>query len=178
MSNVIVTGFAGAGKSTLAKQLAADLGATVVSADEFRYERGTWTKRPLAEFQAAVEAAIAHVRGPWVYESSYLDISDPENARGVVIDTLLSTYRDVTLYVLHGPCRTLQENVIARSLARAAGRLGTEAGATESPRSILALIRKIEDGYDRVNASLQQLRINVAHDPCVSVVWKNAYSGV
>lgn len=156
----IVTGLAGAGKTTLALDLVKKyrddgLHVTLISADEFRYEpAGTWRKAPLSLFRERIEREIEASGGNFVFESSYLDVSDPEDARGVIIRELLPTA--TALFVLTDTLQTIQENILQRSLDRAAGKIPPGA-APETSQSVLKLLDKVRTGYDAVTAALKAL---------------------
>lgn len=68
MKRIIVVGVTGSGKTTLAKQLARQLGLTYISLDELFWQPN-WTESSDAEFFPNVSAAIS--RETWVLDGSY-----------------------------------------------------------------------------------------------------------
>lgn len=148
---VIVTGLAGSGKSTFAKSLA----LPCVSADDHRYEpAGTWTKASYTDFKARVQSALAHAGPSWVYESSFIDTSDPERARERVIKEMLP---EADMLIIFSDSK---ENVVANILRRSFGRLQgvvTAGAAPETPESVSKLILKVVSGYSRCCDELDEL---------------------
>jgi adenylate kinase family enzyme len=68
MRRVLVIGCGGAGKSTLARELAVRTGLPLVHLDRLYWKPG-WTQTPPAEWQAVVRGVIAGER--WLLDGSY-----------------------------------------------------------------------------------------------------------
>ncbi|CAK6701239.1 shikimate kinase [Synechococcus sp. CBW1107] len=73
---IILLGNAGAGKSTLARQLVARQPAARLSLDAVAFEPGSPQRRPLAQSVAAVRQFIAE-HDHWIIEGCYADILEP-----------------------------------------------------------------------------------------------------
>ena len=71
MRRVVVIGVTGAGKSTLAATLAAQLGATHIEIDALHW-RANWTQAPRDEILAALAEATAAPR--WVADGNYRSV--------------------------------------------------------------------------------------------------------
>jgi adenylate kinase family enzyme len=70
MRRVVVVGVAGAGKSTVARELSERLGVRHIELDSIFWQAG-WTKLAAAEFEARVREATA--AGGWVVDGNYSD---------------------------------------------------------------------------------------------------------
>jgi adenylate kinase family enzyme len=70
MQRVHILGAAGSGKTTLAQQVAARLGAPCYDLDLVAYEGDAWRHRPLAQRQADLRHIL--VQPAWVTEGAYL----------------------------------------------------------------------------------------------------------
>ncbi|SBO42087.1 shikimate kinase [Cyanobium sp. NIES-981] len=73
---LVLLGNAGAGKSTLARQLQARVPAARLSLDAVAFEAGSAQRRPLAQSVAAVRRFIAE-HEHWILEGCYADILEP-----------------------------------------------------------------------------------------------------
>ena len=84
-SSVAILGSGGAGKTTLAAELAGRTGLPVVYLDAL-YWAPDWVPRPPDEFRAALDAAVAEDR--WILDGNVLwgDADDPRFGR---VDTAL-----------------------------------------------------------------------------------------
>lgn len=71
IQRVVVIGVTGAGKTTMAAALAAQLGAAHIEIDALQW-RENWTKAPLAEILAALAEATAAPR--WVADGNYSSV--------------------------------------------------------------------------------------------------------
>ncbi|WP_035852510.1 P-loop NTPase family protein [Kitasatospora azatica] len=121
MERVIVAGISGAGKTTMATELAARFGLPRVELDALHHGPG-WVKRP--EFEAEVEQFTAGEA--WVCEEQY---------QGALGDLLWR--RADTLVWLDLPRRTVMWRVIKRSLSRVAFRRELWNGNRETWRGLL-----------------------------------------
>lgn len=94
----LIVGLACAGKTTVANKI----GGKVIHSDDLRYSDKQWTRRPLAEYRQKVREAIAAARSEpgvenIVFDSTCLDVNDPENARQIVLYELLEEACQVTV---------------------------------------------------------------------------------
>lgn len=154
----IVTGLPGLGKTTFGCALAEKHDVEVISADAFRFRPGTWSKVNLAEFTASVNAAVDKAiaeTGGFVFESSYLDVHDAEDARGVVIRALLRE-RDAQLFILQGSKKEVVAGILDRSFRRYAGEL-PQGAAHETPDTVAQLLIKVSDNFEAINNALVAL---------------------
>jgi adenylate kinase family enzyme len=85
VERVAVLGSGGAGKTTVALELAARTGLPVVHIDPLYWAPG-WVERPPEEFRAALAAAVAEER--WILDGNVLwgDAADPRFGR---VDTVV-----------------------------------------------------------------------------------------
>ncbi|MQS16960.1 adenylate kinase [Streptomyces kaniharaensis] len=121
MKRVIITGSSGAGKTTMAAALAAQLGLPRAELDALHHGPG-WVKRP--EFEADVDRFTA---GPaWVCEEQYYG----------VLGGLLWERAD-TLVWLDLPRRTVTRRVVSRSLLRVLTRRELWNGNRETWRDLV-----------------------------------------
>jgi adenylate kinase family enzyme len=83
-TRIWITGPAAGGKSTLASALGRKLDLPVFHLDQLRFEPGTWTERPAADFLANVEAVVA--TDSWVIEGNYFSFlaGRLERAMGII----------------------------------------------------------------------------------------------
>lgn len=156
----IVTGFPGAGKTTIAARLAQTIGGIVVAVDEHAYEpAGSWSKAPAALLLTRVMAAIdAAGDAGVVVESTYLDVHDPERGRQGLLRALLPRADGVV--VLRESLDHVGAAVIQRSLDRASGRCAPGV-APETGASVWAMAAKLVKSYDVVSEALQQFALSV-----------------
>jgi adenylate kinase family enzyme len=104
VSRIVVIGMSGAGKTTLARKLAAQLGTTHIELDSLHWDRD-WTPRPLDRFRALAAEAVAAER--WVADGNYSSVRD------------VVWPRATTIIWLNLPFRVVFGRVLARSLRRA-----------------------------------------------------------
>lgn len=122
---ILVVGLAGAGKTTVAKKLG-EFGHEVVHSDTLRYSDQQWTRRPVFDYHARVQEAIAAARGRLqpgkcvVFESSYRDANDPDNARALVLRELVTQAKQVFIIRTEGLVNDTAR-LIDRCIGRAAG---------------------------------------------------------
>ncbi len=105
MNRIVVIGIAGAGKTTVARRLAAALDLPHLELDAV-YHRPGWEPASPADFAAAVTEHVAGER--WVVDGNY-------TSRGV--DDLVWPRAD-TIVWLDLPRRTVMRRIIARTLRR------------------------------------------------------------
>jgi adenylate kinase family enzyme len=74
MQRIIVTGSTGAGKSTLAREIARRLGVPHVELDALYWDPG-WTSAPPDVFRARVDAALP-ADGHWVVDGNFSSVRD------------------------------------------------------------------------------------------------------
>jgi predicted kinase len=79
---VLMCGLAFSGKSTLARSIAQDLDATLVSLDDINGERGLWGGHgiPVEEWQRTHEVARARLRASWAANQTVV-LDDTSNLR-------------------------------------------------------------------------------------------------
>jgi adenylate kinase family enzyme len=123
---VSVVGTTGAGKSTLARALAHQLGVPYVELDAFMHQPG-WEPRPDGEFMDDVEQATS--QAGWVVDGNY--------SRFVIEGPVWK--RADTVVWLDLPRRTVMRRVIARTLRRAVTRQKLWNGNREPLSNLMSL---------------------------------------
>ncbi|MGW5574780.1 AAA family ATPase [Nocardia thailandica] len=154
MRRVLVSGISGAGKTTLARRLSAQLGLPHHELDALHHGPG-WTKRP--EFESEVAEFVAGER--WVTEDQYAGL----------LGDLLWTRADTVVW-LDLPRRTVMQRVIRRSFARAATGRGLWNGNRESFRDWPDPEHPIRWAWSRHADRRARTADRVARFPAVEVV--------
>lgn len=160
MTLTLITALCCGGKTTLANKLAQETGATVVHADDYRYIPGTWTRKTAADFEAGVITAIAAAPGDVIYETTYNDVSDAEQARIQVFNNLL-TRKDVAVIIIKPmDLKTSVGHIIDRCIGRA---MGTEPQgfSPETSTSRAEMILKNVRAFDANVSALNNLEQTV-----------------
>jgi adenylate kinase family enzyme len=133
VQRISVVGTSGSGKSSVARELAAALGAPYVELDALHWLPG-WVERPREEFaELAQEAAAGEF---WVIDGNYSKIAQP-----LVWD------RADTVVWLDLPRRTVMRQVLWRTIKRVTGRQELWDGNYERWRNFFSL-----DPYESVIA--------------------------
>lgn len=128
----------GAGKTTLARQLARAYGLTHISLDDCKYGP-QWRRRTAEEFQSELNQALARAQGRWVVEGVTEDPLLP--AYEIAVQGLIYAEEPPWVIVLDVPKCVALWRVFKRSLLR---RLGWEAqgSAPETWKNVAAVLKK------------------------------------
>src|ERR1051325_2763837 len=105
-TRIVAYGATGAGKTTLARRIAAAKGLVAIEMDGIRHERG-WDSTPWEEFADRVVAALDAASVGWVCEGNYSRIAPIPLARA---DTIIW---------LHLPWRVSFWRLLGRTISRA-----------------------------------------------------------
>lgn len=156
---ILIVGLACSGKTTLAHKIAEKNGYVVIRSDDLRYADSKWTRLPLADYKNRVLEAINSEldKGQTVvFESSLLDINDSENAREIVLKSLLPDAHTV-LIIEPEEFFICLGNLIDRCIGRA---MGTEPSGScpETTMSRARLVTKFIKGYDVSAGALATFR--------------------
>lgn len=130
MHRVAIVGSSGAGKSTIAAELADLIDASVIELDDLMHGPN-WTPTPTPEFRAKVAAAISDAEGPdggggWVTPGNYRNVADMVQRRA---DTIV--WLDL-------PRRTVTRRLVLRSIRRLVTRAEVCNGNRETLRNLLS----------------------------------------
>ena len=160
MERVLVVGTSGAGKTTLARDLAAALGARHVELDALFWEPG-WQEAEVEDFRRRVAAALDVPR--WVACGNYWSKAKD-----------LTWARADTVVWLDLPARTCYRRIVVRTVRRSLGRVELWSGNRESirnlwgpssllrevrPRKALFATRYVEAAADPAFAHLDVVRL-------------------
>jgi hypothetical protein len=156
---VLIVGTPGSGKTTLAKAIADRFGLLHIECDKHRFAPGSWTKVPCDEF---VSRVLEEARGPglaadrgWVMDTSLFDAHDPEHARVVLVNTILSQEPvDCVITLLCPDLEFSLRNIDARHKIRV--ELGTLVGPgiVETDDAVEALKKKVVVNWAAIVAAL------------------------
>jgi adenylate kinase family enzyme len=145
MSNILILGLAGSGKTTLARKIAEKNSYQLINVDNYRYVEN-WQKKDKNEFIKDVMAVIISNNSPKVIETSYNDASDPQNSRIELVEILLAECSNV--YIIKSTDKIGHiENLINRSINRAIGK-ESQGSCVESSRNRAQLVVKCVENYD------------------------------
>lgn len=166
---VVVTGLAGAGKSTVSRALSEKHGWSAVMSDNYRYVPGTWNKLPAVEFLNAVYNAInASPSETVIVDSTYNDPHDPEHARMLLIDSLASS-PGARVYIFKPATVEEQASMLVdRCIRRATGE-DTSATSPETYESRGKLLAKNILHHEENVKALDFLASTVAPGRCTIV---------
>lgn len=150
VTNVLVVGAPGVGKTTWCRAFAADTGRVHIEVDVHRYKEGSWEKVSPDELCARIEAQVAAAgdRG-FVVDTSLWDAHDPLHGRMVLIRSLLPRVHQVAAFMFHPVVHSV-DNVKARHAERKA--LGTH--AAETAETVERLCRKMEVHWEAIHSAL------------------------
>jgi len=105
MDRIAIVGCPGAGKSTLGRQLAAELDTSHVELDAL-FHQPNWEPTPIPEFRAKVTEALATER--WVVDGNYRPIEDLTHGRADTIIWLdLARWRIMSRTILRSVRRAI-----------------------------------------------------------------------
>lgn len=158
---ILIVGLACSGKTTLAQKFAAE-GHECVHSDNLRYSDNKWTRRPLTDYRRCVDEALHSARqrvadqNSVVFESTFLDMNDPEDSRRIILTELLPQAH--TLIVIHSEDRfTCIARLIDRCIGLANGTLpGGSCPVTSLNRA--HLLNKFILHFDTIKNALADFR--------------------
>ncbi len=107
MNRIAVVGSSGAGKTTMARELAARLGLTHIELDQFQHLPG-WTQAEPDDFVAGVTTAMAEATDGWVMCGSYDGLIGQQRTAAA----------DTVVWLDYSRMR-IQRRLIARTIRRA-----------------------------------------------------------
>ena len=129
MRRICVVGVTAAGKSTLSKQLADDLGLTHIELDAL-YHQPNWEPAATEQFQADLRAAMAHAdetTDGWTMCGNYNTASDR-----------MGQHAADTIVWLDLPKRIVMARVVRRTLRRTITNVELWNGNTESLKNVMS----------------------------------------
>ena len=146
--SILILGLPGSGKSTLAKVISEKTNYPIINCDDYRYGEN-WRKKSLHEYMNEILQIVdkfEHNMTPFILEGTCNDTSDPENARRVVMEKLLSKFDRIIIIKPEGLAHQI-ENLVTRSINRAKG-VEPQGASVETPKSVAQLIIKNVQSYD------------------------------
>ena len=155
MGGVLVLGPPGAGKTTLASTLAADLGYIHIEVCKHRFEPGTWVKVPLKQLEASVSEHITSAADcGFVMDMALYDAHDPEDR----LMHLLEHVRQHIAFAIVLDCPSVEvaeDNVRWRHVER----VRTGIAGAETPETLDRLATKMRTHWEAIRAALRTFAV-------------------